>query len=72
MPTQDPQKIRRTSRPVWGAWIEMDNMLCNDEYTQSRPVWGAWIEIRLPLVLLWWLLSRPVWGAWIEIGKLYL
>ena len=29
------------SRPVWGAWIEMNNMLCNDEYAQSRAPYGA-------------------------------
>ena len=29
------------SRPVWGAWIEMNNMLSNNEYAQSRAPYGA-------------------------------
>ena len=28
------------SRPVWGAWIEMDNMLCDNEYAQVAPRMG--------------------------------
>ena len=56
------------SRPVWGAWIEMDTVVQREEEMKSRPVWGAWIEIwpqpssEPPLPE-----SRPVWGAWIEI-----
>ena len=37
---------KRSSRPVWGAWIEI--LLCVPGvagFTGSRPVWGAWIEI---------------------------
>ena len=34
------------SRPVWGAWIEIQ---ARDDFkrntSMSRPVWGAWIEI---------------------------
>ena len=33
------------SRPVWGAWIEMDLPLYGQTASLSRPVWGAWIEI---------------------------
>ena len=57
------------SRPVWGAWIEIQPQSDRGHQAdESRPVWGAWIEI--PPI---WMrvqesnLSRPVWGAWIEI-----
>ena len=36
-----------TSRPVWGAWIEIHER-CHAAVIllrRSRPVWGAWIEI---------------------------
>ena len=34
------------SRPVWGAWIEIDTLINTVQTTiESRPVWGAWIEI---------------------------
>ena len=35
------------SRPVWGAWIEIESYNAADVLAKvSRPVWGAWIEIR--------------------------
>ena len=37
----------KTSRPVWGAWIEMLVGYRRGVYHESRPVWGAWIEIAL-------------------------
>ena len=34
------------SRPVWGAWIEINTKgSINMKRKESRPVWGAWIEI---------------------------
>ena len=34
-----------TSRPVWGAWIEITVSVLAAWAFASRPVWGAWIEI---------------------------
>ena len=35
-----------TSRPVWGAWIEIYlDQIVQYLANMSRPVWGAWIEI---------------------------
>ena len=35
-----------SSRPAWGAWIEMlDGQVSLWEVEKSRPAWGAWIEI---------------------------
>ena len=34
-------KRHSLSRPVWGAWIEMDDMFRNDKYPQSRAPYGA-------------------------------
>ena len=37
----------RTSRPVWGAWIEIKHQPSESPpLSESRPVWGAWIEIK--------------------------
>ena len=34
------------SRPVWGAWIEIELAIPAVTATAaSRPVWGAWIEM---------------------------
>ena len=34
------------SRPVWGAWIEIDlGGYAKGPDGKSRPVWGAWIEM---------------------------
>ena len=57
------------SRPVWGAWIEIDKIrLMLTSRPGSRPVWGAWIEIRAGKPYYpQGVVSRPVWGAWIEI-----
>ena len=38
-------RIAVSSRPVWGAWIEMHRCLVFQALLKSRPVWGAWIEI---------------------------
>ena len=38
-------RLRRRSRPAWGAWIEMGNARGDDEDFRSRPAWGAWIEM---------------------------
>ena len=56
------------SRPVWGAWIEIDQEITDAGYlTESRPVWGAWIEIATCDPYRYKAASRPVWGAWIEM-----
>ena len=34
-----------SSRPAWGAWIEMTAMWRSCTRARSRPAWGAWIEI---------------------------
>ena len=60
------------SRPVWGAWIEIDKLLTVDDDVQSRPVWGAWIEIETRRWAAYFRGSRPVWGAWIEIRQSFL
>ena len=42
----DYNRLTDKSRPVWGAWIEIqrtENQLPTTR--KSRPVWGAWIEI---------------------------
>ena len=37
----------RSSRPVWGAWIEIKGTKKSiSSIRTSRPVWGAWIEIK--------------------------
>ena len=36
------------SRPVRGAWIEMNAYAPHGSWKPSRPVRGAWIEILLP------------------------
>ena len=33
------------SRPVWGAWIEIEQYALQQQRHASRPVWGAWIEM---------------------------
>ena len=38
-------KQELSSRPVWGAWIEMAYLVFSEQGVASRPVWGAWIEI---------------------------
>ena len=59
------------SRPVWGAWIEID---CITEHRISREKGRAPYGARgLKLLSLFphrqeWE-SRPVWGAWIEISN---
>ena len=30
----------QTSRPVWGAWIEMHNVFSNDEHPKVAPRMG--------------------------------
>ena len=56
------------SRPVWGAWIEIDDRHHQPfDQQESRPVWGAWIEISIYLHIIKRKMSRPVWGAWIEM-----
>ena len=37
--------LNTSSRPVWGAWIEIKTSTQGDIVIMSRPVWGAWIEI---------------------------
>ena len=56
-----------SSRPVWGAWIEIFVPDTGQPPAWSRPVWGAWIEIYARLSAVCRHQSRPVWGAWIEI-----
>ena len=52
-----------TSRPVWGAWIEMILAELDDVDPSSRPVWGAWIEIFLYSGLLYSYRRRAPYGA---------
>ena len=57
-----------SSRPVWGAWIEIRMYDAVQALIGvSRPVWGAWIEISIWGPHTQQQPSRPVWGAWIEI-----
>ena len=57
-----------TSRPVWGAWIEIVMVLPHQGLLSSRAPYGA-RGLKCDLVELAALCgaSRPVWGAWIEI-----
>ena len=62
------------SRPVWGAWIEIQFKALTSSGPQRRAPYGArglksyWSKV---FDSFKW--SRPVWGAWIEIymGKNY-
>ena len=56
-----------SSRPVWGAWIEIIPRYRLYDGSGSRPVWGAWIEMPMSSILIIPRSSRPVWGAWIEM-----
>ena len=56
-----------SSLPVWGAWIEINELDSKADKVMSLPVWGAWIEIIFTTPLIMIILSLPVWGAWIEI-----
>ena len=52
-----------TSRPVWGAWIEIRETGPSTARQQSRPVWGAWIEIWLCGQYLFHHYRRAPYGA---------
>ena len=53
-----------TSRPVWGAWIEIVSTMCAlSVRLKSRPVWGAWIEIQRTTGEFEGVLSRAPYGA---------
>ena len=57
-----------SSRPVWGAWIEIviDSKTKADQ--RSRAPYGArGLKSFEEMVYGKVLRSRPVWGAWIEI-----
>ena len=43
----EDERASATSRPVWGAWIEMVGCCPRVDFLMSRPVWGAWIEIKV-------------------------
>ena len=58
-----------TSRPAWGAWIEMPMVYSYEWRMLSRPAWGAWIEIIRMDEWDNFSRSRPAWGAWIEMGS---
>ena len=61
-------KMAPVSRPVRGAWIEINHTPEKSNATdKSRPVRGAWIEIGMQRKSTAVLVSRPVRGAWIEI-----
>ena len=51
------------SRPVWGAWIEIIDVLGNIIRSMSRPVWGAWIEILGEVVTAVMTYGRAPYGA---------
>ena len=54
----------KSSRPAWGAWIEMMIQLALSlKSFPSRPAWGAWIEILLSATLNSQSLSRAPHGA---------
>ena len=44
-PLADPAFEVDSSRPAWGAWIEIKIVLEGQVKLESRPAWGAWIEI---------------------------
>ena len=52
------------SRPVWGAWIEMEtSSTARKQTAKSRPVWGAWIEMGYQYSDLHLTVSRAPYGA---------
>ena len=56
------------SRPVWGAWIEMETVVQREEEIKGRAPYGArGLKLTLLLISICLSPSRPVWGAWIEI-----
>ena len=59
-----------SSRPAWGAWIEISVSGARLLGLASRPAWGAWIEIDRQGIYPDLFGSRPAWGAWIEITAL--
>ena len=59
-----------SSRPVWGAWIEINGIGFAFAYTLSRAPYGArGLKFGVVLSAILSILSRPVWGAWIEMVK---
>ena len=59
--------MRKVSRPVRGAWIEIAPTAAAAAAAASRPVRGAWIEMYWSHLRLRFVMSRPVRGAWIEM-----
>ena len=55
------------SRPIRGAWIEIEYRNYTKMINESRPIRGAWIEIVLFILIPFFYKSRPIRGAWIEI-----
>ena len=52
------------SRPVWGAWIEIDiRLLSRKQGSKSRPVWGAWIEMIIGMPNICGSACRAPYGA---------
>ena len=60
--------MQTPSRPVWGAWIEIENNEDEPPQGVSRAPYGA-RGLKFSLRPLQPLdpRSRPVWGAWIEM-----
>ena len=62
-----PDRIRVSSLPARGAWIEIAVTDWQRQMVESLPARGAWIEIPQPLGLAVCIESLPARGAWIEI-----
>ena len=66
------RRRRLGSRPVWGAWIEIQVVLLLSIILMRRAPYGArglkWCPNRARVTRCE---SRPVWGAWIEIFNAY-
>ena len=63
-------KAALASRPVWGAWIEINNSTKNPfMQRESRAPYGArGLKYAAPHDAGGEAQSRPVWGAWIEMS----
>ena len=60
--------VKKGSRPVWGAWIEMVRRYVKNTQNQVAPRMGRVdLNQETEVMCLDISRSRPVWGAWIEI-----
>ena len=63
-------RVRHSSLPVRGAWIEVPAPASGNACAASLPVRGAWIEMSMTGKHADLIVSLPVRGAWIEIYTL--